>query len=208
MSTTDIEKQNIHLADVSLCYNNIKTLPLSRYTLDRDLLPNKNIQDATVIGWVSNDVQQILPKGVRVCDFNLTKKRIEKKSEESDPSDEFTIIRVVQSEQIYANMYGAIKKLIQDKEELEKTVYEQFTSIIATQQSQIAAMHNAILSLQERLEQAPVPPQEPLAPIIPSNTTTIVASPQDNATVATVATLQQTVATLQQTLATILTKLV
>ena len=198
MSTTDIEKQNIHLADVSLCYNNIKTLPLSRYTLDRDLLPNKNIQDATVIGWVSNDVQQILPKGVRVCDFNLTKKRIEKKSEESDPSDEFTIIRVVQSEQIYANMYGAIKKLIQDKEELEKTVYEQFTSIIATQQSQIAAMHNAILSLQERLEQASVP----------SNTTTIVASPQEISSDRTVATLQQTVATLQQTLATILTKLV
>jgi hypothetical protein len=220
MSTVDIEKKNVHRADINRCYENVKNLPLSRYTLDRELLPNKNIQDNTVMGWISDDVERILPKGVRVCDFNLTKKRLEKKSEESDPADEFTTIRVVQSEQIYTTMYGSIQRLIHDKEALERSVRE-FTAVVAAQQSQITALHDSVLSLQnafyslkELAQTLPQPlPQPALSqPASPQPASlqpaslqpALTASPQDG----TIASLQGTIATLQYTIATVLTKLV
>jgi len=208
MSTADIEKKNVHRADINRCYENVKNLPLSRYTLDRELLPNKNIQDNTVMGWISDDVERILPKGVRVCDFNLTKKRLEKKSEESDPADEFAIIRVVQSEQIYTTMYGSIQRLIHDKEALERSVRE-FTAVVAAQQSQITALHDSVLSLQnafQSLAHTTSPQSIPIASpqIALPQPLPQTASLQDG----TIASLQGTIATLQYTIATVLTKLV
>jgi len=220
MSTVDIEKKNVHRADINRCYENVKNLPLSRYTLDRELLPNKNIQDNTVMGWISDDVERILPKGVRVCDFNLTKKRLEKKSEESDPADEFTTIRVVQSEQIYTTMYGSIQRLIHDKEALERSVRE-FTAVVAAQQSQITALHDSVLSLQNAfhslkelaqnatshaVESTLNPEPQTASPqtASPQTASPQTASLQDG----TIASLQGTIATLQYTIATVLTKLV
>jgi hypothetical protein len=206
MSTTDIEKKNVHRADINRCYENIKNLPLSRYTLDRELLPNKNIQDNTVLGWTSEDILRILPKGVQVCDFNITKKRLEIKNEMTDPSDEFATIRVVQSEQVYRTMYGAIQRLILDKEALEGSVRE-FTAVVAAQQSQITALHDSVLSLQnafhtlKELAQTASPQSIPIASPQPSPQ---IALPQDG----TIASLQGTIATLQHTIATVLTKLV
>jgi hypothetical protein len=225
MSTADIEKKNVHQADISICYDNIKKIPLSRYTLDKELLHTNGIQDEPVLGWISDDVQQILPNAVRKCDFNLTKKRLEKKSEESDPSDEFAIIRVVQNEQIYRNMYGAIQRLIHDKEALERSVRE-FTAVVAAQQSQITALHDSVLSLQnafhslKELAQTASPQSIPIASQQPSSLQPLpqpspqiaspqIASPQTASLQdGTIASLQGTIATLQYTIATVLTKLV
>jgi uncharacterized coiled-coil protein SlyX len=213
-----------------ICYDNIKKIPLSRYTLDKELLHNNGIQDEPVLGWISEDVQQILPNAVRKCDFNLTKKRLESKNEMSDPSDEFAIIRVVQNEQIYRNMYGAIQRLIHDKEALERSVRE-FTAVVAAQQSQITALHDSVLSLQnafhslKELAQTTSPQSIPIASPQPSpqiaspqiaspqiaspqiaspQIAQQIVSPQDG----TITSLQGTIATLQYTIATVLTKLV
>jgi uncharacterized coiled-coil protein SlyX len=211
MSTGDIEKKNVHIADISICYDNIKKIPLSRYTLDKELINGNGnqsgIEDEPILGWISEDVQQVLPNAVRTCDFNLTKKRLEKKSEESDPSDEFSIIRVVQNEQIYRNMYGAIKKLILDKEALERSVRE-FTAVVAAQQSQITALHDSFLSLQNALKEmaqsASTALPQTASTASPQHSLAQSALPQDG----TIASLQGTIATLQYTIATVLTKLV
>ena len=92
-------------------------------------------------------------------------------------------------------MYGAVQKLIQDKETLEKTVYEQFTALIASQQVQISALQETVTSQQAQISA--------LQESFKNNAASIPINPSHD----TVTSLQSTVATLQHTLATILTKL-
>lgn len=80
MNTSDIEKQNVHRANLNQCYNNVKNIPLVRFTLDSTIIPLTKVEDRTILGWISEDVQTILPKSVKKLDYNLTKKRVEKRT--------------------------------------------------------------------------------------------------------------------------------
>jgi hypothetical protein len=89
-----------------------------------------------VLGWIHEDIQPVLPKAVQTLLFNVTKKRIETAGLQYNDaeSDECTTIRRVHTDQIYATMFGAVQKLIQDKESLEATILSQQEQINRLQQ--------------------------------------------------------------------------
>ncbi len=186
-----MEKQNVHRADLTRCYDNMKNIPLVRFTLDSTMIPLSRVEDRTILGWISEDVQTILPKSVKKLDYNVTKKKVETKN---NSSDIFGTVSMINDEQIYATMYGAVQKLIQDKESLEKAVYGQFTSTIASQQAQISSLQHQISILQGAPQSVVITPPN----VISSNDTSLQG---------TVASLQGTVATLQHAIALVLTKL-
>ena len=93
-------KQDIHMADTSLCYSIVKSLPLQRFTWDASYLPT--IKDRKSVGWIAQDVEQVFPRAVVTSeDFGLND------------------LRVLDVDQIYKTMYGALEKVIADKEATE-----------------------------------------------------------------------------------------
>jgi hypothetical protein len=191
MDTSDIEKRNVQPASIECCYDNVKKLRLKRYMINTDFKPYKNIQDRNILGWISEDVQHILPKAIIKMDYNINKNILEPKNDQKP--DEYININIVKNDQICAMIYGAVQKLIQDKETLEKTVYEQFTALIASQQVQISALQETVTSQQAQILA--------LQESFKNNAASIPINPSHD----TVTSLQNTVAMLQQTLATILT---
>lgn len=136
MNTPDIDKQNIHRADLDRCYDTMKNIPLSRFTFDEEVIPLQNRVDRTVLGWIHDDIQPVFPKAVRTLQFNITKKRLESPDLQHNDtaSDEYTTIHRINNDQIYATMFGAVQKLIQDKESLETTIRSQQEQINVLQQ--------------------------------------------------------------------------
>lgn len=57
-------------ADLQRCYDDVKALPLLRYTLKDDCLTPKQATDRTVTGFTANDVQKVIPKAVNVVPFS------------------------------------------------------------------------------------------------------------------------------------------
>ena len=93
-------KQNIEVADVSLCYSIVKSLKLKRFTWDPSYIPT--IDDRSSVGWIAQDVKQIFPKAVNI-----------------QSNEFFSDFHHLNVDQIYKTMYGALTKVIEDKEALE-----------------------------------------------------------------------------------------
>jgi hypothetical protein len=101
-------KQDIQAADTSLCYSIVKNLPLQRFTWDVSYLPT--IKDRNSVGWIAQDVEQVFPRAVATsAEFGLTD------------------LRILDVDQIYKTMYGALEKVIADKEALETKAAAQDT---------------------------------------------------------------------------------
>ncbi len=94
-------KTNIELADLDICYNNVKNIPLKRYTWKDDVYTPEEVPDRSKLGWIAQDVETYLPKAV-----------------EQKEMFGYTDCRTLNSDQIIASLYGAVQKLIQEKEEL------------------------------------------------------------------------------------------
>lgn len=77
-------KDNIAPADLQRCYDDVKSLPLMRYTLKLDCFTTEQARDRTVLGWVANDVQKVIPKAVDKHDFLMVK--VEDGTEEVEES--------------------------------------------------------------------------------------------------------------------------
>ena len=90
------KKQNIELANITMCYNNVKSLPLKRYQYRPEV--NTSSKDNTRTGWIAQDVQNIYPKAVSLAD------------------DGYLCLNV---DEIYAAMYGAVQKLIEKSEDVK-----------------------------------------------------------------------------------------
>lgn len=89
-------KEDIVTADYSMCADVIKSIPVKEFTLtDRQL------------GWIAQDVEQIIPKAVGKCNFYGL-------------SD----CRSLNNDQIVANLYGAIKWLINKDKSLDSEYFE------------------------------------------------------------------------------------
>jgi len=89
-------KEDIVTADYSMCADVIKSIPVKEFTLtDRQL------------GWIAQDVEQIIPKAVSKCNFYGL-------------SD----CRSLNNDQIVANLYGAIKWLINKDKSLDSEYFE------------------------------------------------------------------------------------
>jgi UDP-3-O-[3-hydroxymyristoyl] glucosamine N-acyltransferase len=105
-STSDARlKENIQDANLETCYDTVKNLKLRRFRWRDDV---EGITDKNVIGWIAQEVEEVLPKSVTTV------------GEKYGLED----VKFLNADQIYAAMFGTIQKLIEDKERLETQVAE------------------------------------------------------------------------------------
>lgn len=98
-------KENIELADLDVCYQNMKSIPLKRYTWKDEVYTEEQVHDRSKLGWIAQDVEPVFPKAV-----------------EEKEMFGYEDCKTLNADQIYATMYGAIQKLIQKVEYLESQI--------------------------------------------------------------------------------------
>ena len=83
-------KDNIISANLDECFNTVKSLDLKSFSW------KDTRQDGPVLGWIAQEVELVLPKSITTREmFGLTD------------------CKVLNADQLYVNMYGALKKSIQ-----------------------------------------------------------------------------------------------
>ena len=137
-------KTNITNADNDRCYEIVKQVPLKRYTWKSEVYSQEQVKDRSKLGWIAQDVEAVFPKAVgtnrfaynqvfedvvtpeldsdgnTVLDENgVAKTKTEKRLVSEDVIED---CKDLNSDQIYAAMYGTIQKLIEKVESLESKV--------------------------------------------------------------------------------------
>jgi hypothetical protein len=137
-------KTNITNADNDRCYEIVKQVPLKRYTWKGEVYSQEQVKDRSKLGWIAQDVEAVFPKAVgtnrfaynqvfedvvtpeldsdgnAVLDENgVAKTKTEKRLVSEDVIED---CKDLNSDQIYAAMYGTIQKLIEKVESLESKV--------------------------------------------------------------------------------------
>jgi len=137
-------KTNITNADNDRCYEIVKQVPLKRYTWKSEVYSQEKVKDRSKLGWIAQDVEAVFPKAVgtnrfsynqvfedvvtpeldsdgnAVLDENgVAKTKTEKRLVSEDVIED---CKDLNSDQIYAAMYGTIQKLIEKVEFLESKV--------------------------------------------------------------------------------------
>ena len=137
-------KTNITNADNDRCYEIIKQVPLKRYTWKSEVYSQEQVKDRSKLGWIAQDVEAVFPKAVgtnrfaynqvfedvvtleldsdgnAILDENgAAKTKTEKRLVSEDVIED---CKDLNSDQIYAAMYGTIQKLIEKVEFLESKV--------------------------------------------------------------------------------------
>jgi hypothetical protein len=104
-STSDRRlKENIQDADIDLCYDTVKTIPLRRFKWRDDLEGFSEYQkDKNVLGWIAQEVEEYMPKSINTI------------GEKYGIDD----VKFLNNDQLYASMYGALQKAISKIESLE-----------------------------------------------------------------------------------------
>ncbi len=106
-------KEGITGADYDLCYQDVKDLELKYFKWKDEYIESYNVQDVHKIGWIADDVEAIFPNAVTTYDVDIT-------------SSEYLItgmtegIKSLNTDLIYASMFGAMKKMIEKIEFLEQ----------------------------------------------------------------------------------------
>jgi hypothetical protein len=129
-----VEFTDITDASLEKCYNLIKSLSLKYYKLADDVYNSSEdpfCLDKHRLGWIPDDLLSVLPKAYTVQPFKFNIKY-------NEVTDSAGVVRkymksysVIKQHrkmfpgQVYANMYGALQKVIQDKEKLEETITQQ-----------------------------------------------------------------------------------
>jgi UTP-glucose-1-phosphate uridylyltransferase len=98
-------KDNIEDADLDKCYDLVKTLKLRRFSWKDEV---ESVRDKNVVGWIAQEVEEVIPKAITTVDHKYG----------------IDDVKFLNPDQIYAAMYGAIQKLIEDKERLEAKIEE------------------------------------------------------------------------------------
>jgi hypothetical protein len=136
-------KTNIQLADTNRCCDIIKAIPLKRYTWRDDVYTSDQVSDRSKLGWIAQDVEKLIPKAVSKNRFTYNPHYEEKEftyqtmingeivTQTATHSvlveDTIEDCRDLDTDQIYAVMYGALQKVIADNERLT----QQISSILA-----------------------------------------------------------------------------
>ena len=108
ISSDERIKKDIVMADLDLCYNNVKSIPLKRYRWREEIFTEDQVRDRSRLGWIAQDVQKVFPKAVNTHNLACANgERIE------DCLD-------LNVDQLYATMYGAMQKMMARLEELEE----------------------------------------------------------------------------------------
>jgi hypothetical protein len=98
-------KENIVEADYAWCYNDVKALRLRRFTFISSFIESAQVYDRRVLGFLAQEVSSIMPKALS-------------QGEGFGYNDLFSL----NVDQINMAAFGALKKVIQDKENLESTL--------------------------------------------------------------------------------------
>jgi hypothetical protein len=96
-------KLNIEDANVTTCYDTVKSLKLRRFEWDPSW--NSDVEDRHAVGFIAQEVKSYFPKSVRIVEANG-----------------FSDFHSLDVDQIYKTMYGALVKTIRDIEILEHEV--------------------------------------------------------------------------------------
>ena len=97
-------KENIQDANIDMCYDTVKNIPLRRFRWRGDLEGFSEYQkDKNVLGWIAQEVEEYMPKSINT---------IEEKYGIDD-------VKFLNNDQLYASMYGALQKAISKIESLE-----------------------------------------------------------------------------------------
>lgn len=105
VSSDERLKTNIELANLEMCYNTVKNIPLKKYKWRDDVYTNDQVPDRSKLGWIAQDVEQLIPKAVEKRDMLG-----------------YSDCRTLNSDQIIANLYGCVQKLMKDIELLKEEV--------------------------------------------------------------------------------------
>lgn len=98
-------KDNIVSADLEMCYNDIKNIPLRRFTYTSTFFQQYNLSDKNVLGFIAQEVSTVQPKAITVS-----------------PGFGFQDMMWLNIDQLNMSLYGSVKKLIQDKESADSTI--------------------------------------------------------------------------------------
>jgi hypothetical protein len=98
-------KTNIQNADLNICYNNVKNIPLKYFKWNQDYITSNDIHS---IGFLAQDIKVHFPNSVN----------IDVRQFENEIIEDFHHLNV---DQINKCMFGALQKVIQDKEILENS---------------------------------------------------------------------------------------
>ena len=85
-----------------MCYNTIKSIPLKKYTWRDDVYTTEQVPDRSKLGWIAQDVEQVIPKAV-----------------EQKEMFGYSDCRTLNSDQLIASLYGAVQKLMETVEQLQ-----------------------------------------------------------------------------------------
>jgi hypothetical protein len=120
-------KEDIVLADLDKCYDNVKNIPLKYYKWRDDVYDRELLPDRHRLGWIAQDVEAVFPKSVVQVQKNGL--------------DDF---RMLDADQIYTTLYGAVQKLqIMSEDGADETLRLQ--EVVGVQ-SQMLAMHASKLA--------------------------------------------------------------
>ena len=97
-------KENIVNADLGICYSNIKSLALRRFTYISSYIEATELYDKHVIGFIAQEVSTIMPKAVQPTQLFG-----------------FDDLHALNIDQLNMTLFGAVKRVIKDKEGLEST---------------------------------------------------------------------------------------
>jgi hypothetical protein len=117
-------KENIEIANLDLCYQNVKTLKLKFFKWSDKYMPG--IVDKHVLGWIAQDVRAVMPKATNESKFG-------------DIDDLLSI----NATQIYAMLYGAVQK-IQEKLEISEDKEAERTAKIEALEADAVSMRQLI----------------------------------------------------------------
>jgi len=98
-------KEKIVDADLDRCYEDIKALPLRRFTYTSSFFNTIALPDRNVLGFIAQEVKELHPKAITVADgFGV--------------SD----LNWLNIDQMNMSLYGAVKRMMQTNEELTSSV--------------------------------------------------------------------------------------
>ena len=134
-------KQDIVIADTQRCMEIMKAVPLKRYTWRPEVYTEEQVKDRSKLGWIAQDVEQVFPKAVGQQRFVYDQQWSTTGTGERQLVSEKVLedCRDLNVDQMYAVMYGAISRLIEEKELLQGEVAAltaQQASLLAWAQSQ------------------------------------------------------------------------
>jgi hypothetical protein len=96
-------KEDIMVADYDLCYSNMKAIDLKYYKWKDQFIEETDCTDRHKLGWIAQDVQTVFPNAVNTLPYQYG----------------VSNVLNLNADQVYAMMYGTVRKLMYEVEELK-----------------------------------------------------------------------------------------